>query len=69
MDARCKESYSFFLDTVKNDLSEFIDNMDYAEIEAAADLILEAQKNGGRVHVSGIGKPVSYAQAYKGSYS
>ena len=40
MDARCKESYSFFLDTVKNDLSEFIDNMDYAEIEAAADLIL-----------------------------
>jgi arabinose-5-phosphate isomerase len=57
MDAKCKESYSFFLDTVKNDLSDFIDNMDYAEIEAAADLILEAQKNGGRVHVSGIGKP------------
>ena len=57
MEAKCKEAYSFFLDTVKNDLSDFIDHMDYAEIEAAADLILEAQKAGGRVHVSGIGKP------------
>ena len=57
MDTKCKEAYSFFLDTVKNDLSEFIDQMDYSEIEAAADLITETQKNGGRVHVSGIGKP------------
>ena len=57
MKPECKEAYDVFLDVVKNDLSEFIDNMDYAEIEAAADLILEAQKNGGRVHVSGIGKP------------
>ena len=57
MEAKCKEACSFFLDTVKNDLSDFIDQMDYAEIEAAADLILEAQKNGNRVHVSGIGKP------------
>ncbi|MCR5160430.1 MAG: SIS domain-containing protein [Lachnospiraceae bacterium] len=57
MKPECKEAYDIFLDVVKNDLSEFIDNMDYSEIEAAADLILEAQKNGGRVHVSGIGKP------------
>ena len=47
MKPECKEAYDIFLDVVKNDLSEFI----------AADLILEAQKNGGRVHVSGIGKP------------
>lgn len=57
MKPECKEAYDVFLDVVKNDLSEFIDNMDYSEIEAAADLILEAQKKGGRVHVSGIGKP------------
>lgn len=57
MEAKCKETYDFFLDTVKTDLSEFIDNMDYSEIEDAADLIVEAQKKGGRVHVSGIGKP------------
>ncbi|MCI8551277.1 MAG: SIS domain-containing protein [Lachnospiraceae bacterium] len=57
MEAKCKEAYDFFLDTVKTDLCEFIEHMDYSEIEDAADLITEAQKNGGRVHISGIGKP------------
>ncbi|MCI8274199.1 MAG: SIS domain-containing protein [Lachnospiraceae bacterium] len=57
MEAKCKEAYGFFLDTVKTDLVDFIDGMDYSEIEDAADLIVEAQKKGGRVHVSGIGKP------------
>ena len=57
MEAKCKEAYDFFLNTVKNDLSDFIDHMDYSEIEDAAELILESQKNGGRVHISGIGKP------------
>ena len=57
MDAKCKEAYDVFLDTVKTDLSEFIDHMDYSEIEDAADLIVEAQKQGSRVHISGIGKP------------
>lgn len=57
MEAKCKEAYGFFLDTVKADLVDFIDGMDYSEIEDAADLIVEAQKKGGRVHVSGIGKP------------
>lgn len=44
-------------DTVKNDLSEFIDSIDYGAGDAAAELIIEVQKNGNRVHVSGIGKP------------
>ena len=57
MEAKCKEAYDFFLNTVKNDLSDFIDHMDDSEIEDAAELILESQKNGGRVHISGIGKP------------
>ena len=57
MEAKCKEAYDFFLDTVKTDLSDFIDQMDYSEIEDAAGLIVEAQKKGNRVHVSGIGKP------------
>ena len=57
MEAKCKEAYDFFLNTVKNDLSDFIDHMDYSEIEDAAELILESQKNRGRVHISGIGKP------------
>lgn len=46
-----------FPHTVKNDLSEFIVSIDYGAGDAAAELIIEVQKNGNRVHVSGIGKP------------
>lgn len=51
------ESCNFYLDTVKNDLTEYIEQMDMNEIEAAANLIIEAGKRGNRLHVSGIGKP------------
>ena len=57
MRSECKEAYDVFLDVVDHDLSEFIHEMDYEQIEAAAALILEAQKKGNRVHISGIGKP------------
>ena len=57
MDETCRNAYDSFLDTVKTDLPAFIEQMNYSEIEKAADLIVEAQKNGGRVHISGIGKP------------
>lgn len=57
MNAECKQAYDVFLETAKTDFPAFIDQMDYAEIEAAADLILKAQSEGKRVHVSGIGKP------------
>lgn len=48
---------NIYLDTVKNDLTEYIEQMDLNEIEAAANLIIEAGKSGNRLHVSGIGKP------------
>ena len=51
------ESCNIYLDTVKNDLTDYIEQMDMNEIEAAANLIIEAGKNGNRLHVSGIGKP------------
>jgi len=51
------ESCNYYLNAVKNDLSEYIDNMDLNEIEAAANLIIEAGKRGNRLHISGIGKP------------
>ena len=51
------ESCRSFLETVKTDLTAYADAMDLSEIEAAANLIIESQKKGGRVHVSGIGKP------------
>ena len=51
------ESCNIYLDTVKNDLTDYIEQMDMNEIDAAANLIIEAGKNGNRLHVSGIGKP------------
>ena len=53
----CINSCNSFLDTVKTDLTAYIDQMDMNEIEAAANLIIEAGKKGNRLHVSGIGKP------------
>ena len=55
------ESCNIYLDTVKNDLTDYIEQMDMNEIEAAANLIIEAGKNGNRLHVSGIGKPAHIA--------
>lgn len=51
------ESCNTFFDTVVNDLTAYAENIDLEEIEAAAQLIIQAQKKGNRVHVSGIGKP------------
>ena len=55
--SKCIDSCNVFLDTVKTDLTAYIDNMNLRDIEAAANLILEAGKRGNRLHVSGIGKP------------
>ncbi|MBK1809725.1 SIS domain-containing protein [Clostridium sp. YIM B02505] len=46
-----------FLDILTNEISTFIASIDEAAINKARDLILEAEKNYGRVHVTGIGKP------------
>ncbi len=53
----CINSCDSFLKTVKADLTAYIDQMDMSEIEAAANLIIEAEKKGNRLHISGIGKP------------
>lgn len=55
------ESCNTYLDTVSNDLTEYVKTMDMSEIEAAANLIIEAGKSGNRIHVSGIGKPAHIA--------
>ena len=57
MEQNCRDAYDVFLAVAKEEMNRLIDEMDYSEIEAAAELILAAQKAGGRVHVSGIGKP------------
>lgn len=55
------DSCTTYLNTVKDDLTVFADMIDMEEIEAAANLIIEAGKSGNRVHISGIGKPAHIA--------
>lgn len=51
-----------FLDAVKSDFNAFAEAVDMQEIEEAAQLILDARKNGNRMHISGIGKPAHIAE-------
>lgn len=46
-----------FLDTLSNEVSAFIGSIDEEAINKACNLIIESEKNHGRVHVTGIGKP------------
>lgn len=61
MEQTCKKDYQHFLDTVKTDLPAYIERMDHEAVEKAADLILKAEAEGKRVHISGIGKPAHIA--------
>ena len=46
-----------FLDIETNEIQNFIDQIDEASLINARDLILDAERNKNRVHVTGIGKP------------
>ena len=61
MNQQTENSYRHYLNTVRNDLAEYIDKIDTDELENAARLIWDARTKGNRVHVSGIGKPAHIA--------
>ncbi|MCF0176819.1 MAG: SIS domain-containing protein [Bacteroidales bacterium] len=46
-----------FLCSARTEFNKFIDNISGETFKDAADLILESQKNHGRLHITGIGKP------------
>lgn len=46
-----------YLDVLSKETKKLIDSIDYNSLAAAENLILEAEKNNNRVHVTGIGKP------------
>jgi len=52
-----KEQVQEFLDIAKASLDEYVEGIDYEALSAAKALIREAEAAGGRVHVTGIGKP------------
>lgn len=50
-----------YLDTIKRETAAFLNAIDEQAYHAAAQLIYESQEKGGRVHVTGIGKPAHLA--------
>ena len=51
------ESLKTFLASAKENFCSFIDSVDLDACKQAAELIIASQANGGRIHVTGIGKP------------
>ncbi|MEG0403965.1 MAG: SIS domain-containing protein [Anaerorhabdus sp.] len=46
-----------FLSTIKKEVEENIESINKENLNKAASIILESEKQGGRLHVTGIGKP------------
>ena len=58
-----KNSYvQNFLNSSREEINKYLDTIDKDQYQAAADLIIESQKKGGRVHITGIGKPGHVAE-------
>ncbi|MEA5012261.1 MAG: SIS domain-containing protein [Angelakisella sp.] len=55
-----------FIETVKTEFDNFSQTIENNTYDEAAKIILEAEKNGNRVHITGIGKP-SHIASYMAS--
>lgn len=55
--ANDKEQVVEYLDIVKGSLDAYVAGIDFEALSAAKKLILDAEAAGGRLHVTGIGKP------------
>ena len=60
------DSLKTFLASAKENFCTFVDSVDFEACKKAAELILASQANGGRIHVTGIGKP-GHVAAYAAS--
>lgn len=63
---RQKEDLKFFLDTAEKEITELKGKINIETYSKAVEIILEAERQGKRVHVTGIGKP-SHVGAYVAS--
>lgn len=46
-----------FLSSIKEEFNKNVESVDIESVKKAAEIILQSEKNGGRVHITGIGKP------------
>lgn len=61
-----KEVFDFFVQTTRQEFDALTENVSAADYEEAVNLILNAEKGGNRVHITGIGKP-SHVATYMAS--
>lgn len=61
-----KEAFLAYQKSANHELPAFLESMDYPRYEAAAQMILDCSRRGGRLHITGIGKPAHVA-AYAAS--
>lgn len=61
-----KQAVSDFFQSVDTEMNRFLKSLDVNDYEASAQLILEAQAKGNRMHITGIGKP-GHVSAYMAS--
>ena len=57
-----EQAVQYFLDSSRKEFNEYLDGIDYDMFKAAAAVITGSQENGGRIHVTGIGKPGHVAE-------
>lgn len=46
-----------FIDISRTEFDKYADGIDCESVKAAAEVIIDAKKKGGRLHITGIGKP------------
>lgn len=61
MTEQWKRDYDTFVNSVHENTDETLARLDYDALTDAAELILDAREKGGRLHISGIGKPAHIA--------
>ncbi|EOL44443.1 KpsF/GutQ family sugar-phosphate isomerase [Enterococcus caccae] len=59
---RTEQVLENFFDTTSEELNKLIQAISIKQLSIAKELILDSEKNGGRVHVTGIGKPGHVAE-------
>ena len=64
MNEKSIQEFNAYCGTIQSELAAFFEKIDYTNLDKAAELIEASKSNGGRLHISGIGKPAhisSYA--------
>ncbi len=66
LDDKIRQDLDRFISTAKDEIAEYFNSVNLYHLEDAANIIWESRKNGGHLHVTGIGKP-SYVASYVAS--